>query len=408
MVNSDESPMHLAKLLGLRNSLTNKTNDFVFNLVSKLPQTMNVEYVLKDCVKFLSPNIRKAVLLKLLSTKKLSMRLERDDEDMKLFMIPALALLLETDSNVEVLDLTGYVSHCPRTRRYVLLELAINYVSARATNLLSLSILKEGCFRENMPGMQVFNRNYMQAFVKLEHLQVLRIEEFEIDVQDLMWLCEKLRHLRFVSVNISEHYFNIPTLEELRDSFQFLKAFFFRSTASVQHILEFRNLCKMYLPNLQVIMGFASDFCSQREYQYAPHMKKERNLRHLGLNFQYEKADKDVHFMFPRVTHLMIEGPDKFSNNEWQIKPLLKFSISEIESLHLSHVPPEIVLQFVTTYGPNLHSLFLGNSICLKDSESSLDRIFELCPKLERVGLVDVKGPVIPMSCFTMLKEVIL
>ncbi|CAB3384493.1 Hypothetical predicted protein [Cloeon dipterum] len=408
MVNPDETPTNLAKLLKrLRNRPTSKTEHIAWRFVLKVFNANDPNFFIVNSAKNFAPNIRSAALLKLLSVQNYN-KLERRDADITQIMKPALDLLLTDESDVEVLDLTGLVSYSPVADRYDYLESATIEVSEKATNLLSLSILQEESLRVED---QTLSPEFLDAFSKMEHLQVLRIEDFDIDFQDLMQLCKKLRGLRFISVNISEYDFNIPTLEKLRGSFQLLKAFFFRSTASMQHILEFRNLCKLHLPNLQVIMDFASDFCCQSEYQYAPHKIEGRNLRHLGLNLQYEKqAEEGVHELFPYVTHLKIEGPDNFSDYEWKIKPLLKFSQSEIESLHLSHVPPEIVLQFVTTYGSDLQSLYLGNTIYRKDSESSLDSIFTICPKLERVGLVDIEGPVIQMNCLTkkVIKEVIL
>ncbi|CAB3381111.1 Hypothetical predicted protein [Cloeon dipterum] len=396
--------MHLmAKLLeGLGNWRTSKA---VRKCVSK---TFNAEdpenYVVKILKKCYGSKIQRATLLKLLSVQNFN-KLDRRGADITKIMLPALRHLLRVASDVEVLDLTGIVSYSPAADQYQHLESAIIQVSERATNLLSLSILQEESLRVEK---QTLGQAFVHAFAKMEHLQVLRIEEFEILICDLSWLCKELQNLRFISVDICGSEILMMGPEIILDSFKRLKAFFFRMTAtSSQDMIEFKNLCQMNLFNLQVLEDFASDFCSQRKYQYASHMIGDRNLRHLCLNLQYEKAEEGLHKWFPHVTHLKIEGPTTLSDYEWKIEPLLKFFPSKIESLHLSHVPLEIVLQFLTSYGSDLQSLFLGNSIFLKESESSLKPIFDLCPKLESVGLVEIEGT-LPKSTFTMLNEVIL
>ncbi|CAB3379723.1 Hypothetical predicted protein [Cloeon dipterum] len=405
--------MHLlAELLtGFRNMPTSNTDHLAWRCVLKIFNATDPQDFIRNSVKNFAPNIRRAALLKLMSLQ--NFKLEIDYETVTTnIMAPALALLLEVESDLKVLDLTGIVSFSPADERFEHLEVAIIEVSERATNLLSLSILQEEFLR--VAQEEILSREYIEAFGKMEHLQVLRIEDFDIHLQDLMELCRKLRDLRFISVNIYEEEFKIPTKGELQKSFQLLKAFFFQTNACMHKIFEFKNLCATQLPNLQVIKDFASDFCCQSEYQYAPHKKEGRNLRHLELNFQYEKPEEGLHELFPYVTHLMIEGPNSFSDdefqiesdNEWQIEPLLHFS--EIESLKLSFVPPEIALQLVTTYKMKLHSLYLGNSICPKDFESTLDGIFNICPKLERVGLVNIEGPAFQLNNLTLLKEVML
>ncbi|CAB3374338.1 Hypothetical predicted protein [Cloeon dipterum] len=335
MVNSDESPMHLAKLLGLRTSPISGSDRHGWKYALEILKAQEPYSCISESVMLFKSNVRRATLLKLLSVQ--NFELDRNLESITQMMIPALELLLDFESNVEVLDLTGLISYCPNNLRYTLLKLAISHVSQRTTNLLSLSILKEGCVRYIMPTMDVINEQFIEAFGKMEHLQMLRIEELYINLNDLMRVCRTLLNLRFISVNISEKDFNMPTSEELRVHLQLLKAFFFRSNVPIEQHLEFTNMCRMHLSNLQIVEDFASVFCTQIQFRYAPHMEQVRNLRHLWLDLHYEQIVEDVHLMFPHVTHLRIEGSD--SSTAWQVKPLLQFS--EIESLHLRHVPPE-------------------------------------------------------------------
>ncbi|CAB3370405.1 Hypothetical predicted protein [Cloeon dipterum] len=392
MVNFNESPMHLAKLLGWREST--RTYREAWNWVLRLFQAPNSMAIMERSIQFLEPNLRRTVLLQLLRTT--CLRLDRNDEDIKTVMRPALVLLMSLHVDVDVLDMTGFASFSPKAKRYRLLQGAINMVSIHATDLEAFSVLREESSRECVPEEQVLSPFCTQAFIRLESLQMLRMEVFDFGLMDLMLVCERLTKLRYLSVNI-ENEFELPTVERLKKSFHRLTAFFFQSAAAVERIELLKNLCKIHLPKLQVIGNFASVFCSQNNYHFSPHQVEGRNLRHLTLNLQYVRTGEEVHLMFPNVTHLMITGSD----SSWEVQPLLLFS--NIESLHLSLVSSEAVLNFLTTYGPDLHSLYLAEFI----SDLSLDQIFSLCPRLERIGLF-IEDPEVPVNSLPLLKEVML
>ncbi|CAB3382132.1 Hypothetical predicted protein [Cloeon dipterum] len=229
-----------------------------------------------------------------------------------------------------------------------------------------------------------------------KRLREFRIELFTFkldDVLDLIYFCRF--SLVFVSVNLNlDDSVIFPSAWELQEKLINLRIFLFRSPSKAR-VKNLTQHCVRYLPKLQVVQEFATEFCTG---QGVPLPDPEEasptasNLLHLTIDLDTDLRDaKDIHLRFPHVTHLKVFQDDFFPVEVvlHTIDFLLKFSKVEHLEIRLSRQSTfsHILEKFFETYNIKIKTLSVV-SLSPTIKTCSISHIFQQCPNLEKLNFV--------------------
>ncbi|XP_065348973.1 uncharacterized protein LOC135945299 [Cloeon dipterum] len=350
------------------------------------------------------------IVVKLMETKCTSLR--REEMDMKVLMVPALDLYLAMKPRK--VDLTAFLTFCPKQLKYQYLKESVIHISEKAADLEELTLVAP-----KIPSLRFFHdladAELLKLLGKLRHLKVLRIEEIVyIRLTDLIQLCENLPDLEFLNVKIYNDicrldFQELKIAEKLKSAMPKLQIFLFDSFGIENALIK---CCVENLPNLRVIRVFSSVFSSFEDY-YESSNETTRpsgssNLRHLLVDYDVKDC-AHLPSTFPLITHLRILlMPDADADAEEQNLTAL-MQLTHLESLEVINLPQDILHLFVEKFGPNLREISIEyDDEC--DSVSidySLGQLLALCPKLERLSYAaNFKEDLKPIEFFSHLKEI--
>ncbi|CAB3376042.1 Hypothetical predicted protein [Cloeon dipterum] len=344
-----------------------------------------------------------------MSTKCDSLR--REEIEMQVLMLPALQLYLAT--RPRKVDLTAFLSFCPKQLKYQYLKESLIHISETAADLEELTLISaDQRFSRFFHGTA--DAELLLLLGKLRRLKVLRIEEISsFGLVDLIQLCQNLPTLEFLHVMIYNELFRLnfkqlKIAERLKSAMPKLKVFLFDTIGHENALIK---CCAENLPNLRVIHDFSSVFSSFEDYESSHEITPasgSSNLRHLLVDFEVVKGCAHLPSTFPLITHLRILWMSYVDAEEHNLTALLQ--LTHLESLEFINVPQYILHLFVEKFGPNLREISVEYDEDECDSVStdySLGQLLALCPKLERLAFAaNFKEDLEPIAFPSNLKEI--
>ncbi|CAB3367785.1 Hypothetical predicted protein [Cloeon dipterum] len=347
------------------------------------------------------------IVVKLMETKCTSLR--REEVEMKVLMVPALDMYLAM--RPRKVDLTAFLTFCPKRLKYQYLKESLIHISEKAADLEELTLVAPKILSARF-FHGTADAELLQLLGKLKHLKVLRIEEIvNIRLIDLIQLCQNLPDLEYLHFMIYNElrrldFKKLKIAEKLKSAMPKLQVFLFDTIGSENALIK---CCMDNLPNLRVIHDFSSVFGSIEDYESSNESTRplgSSNLRHLLVDFDVKDC-AHLPSTFPLITHLRILLVPFADTKEQNLTALLQ--LTHLESLELINLPQDILHLFVVKFGPNLREISVEyDDEC--DSVSidySLGQLLALCPKLERLAFAaNFKEDLKPIAFFSHLKEI--
>ncbi|CAB3384232.1 Hypothetical predicted protein [Cloeon dipterum] len=311
--------------------------------------------------------------------------------------------------HLTIINITGFVSHCPDLKRAALIRAAIYRIAHGAPSLVCLRAARDRRLRaEILDGKEfIAGDDVLEALLKLKKLQTLQMEELSFNLPNLLQLSARLSHLHLISTNITDDE-NKLMVDALMWCLQRLKVFLY-CTNSASRDCRLARLCIENVPSLQVVGNFASDFCTFDSYNLYTEIIEPgfSDLRHFTFDLNYAYIPTNFPLGFQKVNSLKIIWSGKENPNlivRWNSLILLK-KLTRVKSLHLHGVPIDATLPvFLQSYGANLHTLHVTSDET-GNTKLTYNQVFKHCPKLEKLCLdVDDSEEQIFMK-FPPLKE---
>ncbi|CAB3384136.1 Hypothetical predicted protein [Cloeon dipterum] len=180
-----------------------RIRDIAADFGAKLPANFSLDQFLA-----LPEELIHKIVEKLMATRCASLR--REAMEMKVLMLPVLRIYLATGPRK--VDLTAFLSFCPKQMKYLYLKKSEFWISEKAADIEELSLLV--CERFFASFFATADGELLQALRKLKHLKVLRIEEIcDINLLDLIERLPKSSQL-LEYLHFSLHQFDI-TLQDI-------------------------------------------------------------------------------------------------------------------------------------------------------------------------------------------------
>ncbi|CAB3386065.1 Hypothetical predicted protein [Cloeon dipterum] len=225
---------------------------------------------------------------------------------------------------------------------------------------------------------------------KLRKLKKLTLSSYSMDLKDLNLILSQLTELQFVNVQLNFNNVSLEDIQTLNIDSPHLKVFTFIQNNKLlnENAIIFLNAltkaCLERLPNLEIMQQLFTNvhkasFPVPKTFEMYTRTYK---LRHLTIS----PMEGPLHLAFPNVTHLKIIWPMNRVYNSKGANALLKFS--RVKSLTLENVPSGGILsKFLSTYGPQLETLNLGNGQIF-NLNYELGKIFDVCPNLQNLSII--------------------
>ncbi|CAB3386412.1 Hypothetical predicted protein [Cloeon dipterum] len=324
--------------------------------------------------------------LKLMTTK--CQYLVRDQNEFLNVMTPLFYGLLTP--RLKALDLTGYMTFCKDEKKFDSFRTAIFGIYFCAKNIKKLQILNDGDAFSQF-AIDELLRDTLKGF---KNLRKLDIDFFTFNLEDVMNICHKVPTLKYINSNFK--FEEIPSEQDLKKKLANLKGFQFKLVG--QH--DWKALikrCMYYVRNLQVIGTPYIPFCTTYKIDdWTP--LRTSNLRYMGID---NSLDWENYFpiMYSYVQNLSI---DWNVWNEPSDYPLRKFE--GIKTLTLLNIPVDSVIRLLIVHGIHLLELYVT-----VDASSlpplTYSRIFELCPRLQKIYLHDIHNQSETIESFANINE---
>ncbi|CAB3375061.1 Hypothetical predicted protein [Cloeon dipterum] len=258
------------------------------------------------------------------------------------------------------------------------------------------AIKKEG---EDLPNPPLLQPEILYEISKLRKLKALEICSFGFILSELMYMCREMPSLRKIYVRIaaqsSKSMQSPEFLTTFKKSFRQLSEFRFTSFWTCAEFIKSLTFCCIKnLPNLEAA-GSPDVFLDM--IQACRDQKKKSRIRHLDFSISNLRELESVSLKkFPRVRSLCVKWVYGYVNlpngDESNLKILT--GLKKLDSLKFINLDSKLILRlFLMAYGKNLKSLSLapengqGSNMDLQ-----LEKIYQLCPKLESLSVRRVKS----------------
>ncbi|CAB3366829.1 Hypothetical predicted protein [Cloeon dipterum] len=310
------------------------------------------------------------------------------DGDLEIFEFLLRAFKLLLSPQTKRIELNGLMTFCPEFLKTNKVTEILQLIVVHAPNVQSLIINEKLRLCSSEERNEAATKKMCLAIGKLTKLIHLQLEMYQIYYTDVELICRKLRKLEYLIVRIIPEFdLRIENVEKFKSSFCRLKVFVFGDPRINRSMLT--QLCLLHLPNLEILQNYADD-SKIGHYDFAPNLTAELQqvvrpaLRHLSTDCP---CPLKLHEVFPNVSHLRIKMNFRL-DRVCDVDPFMHFT--KIKSLALIDLPLNKTEELLKKYGKNLTSLRIRHFF--EDACSySFKRIFELCPKLELLGLDGVQ-----------------
>ncbi|CAB3378729.1 Hypothetical predicted protein [Cloeon dipterum] len=335
----------------------------------------------------------------------------RVESDMQILMFPALKLYMAL--GFKVIDLTAFLSFCPKRLKYQYLKSAVIRISKFTPDIEEL-LLSSKTPRKYRNFGSFVDDEMLKALYRLKNLRVLQLDEWCcFEIEDVFLLCENLPGLQILSIIFPDSF---DDYDEYNDNHDRCDAVLKRSMSNLKEFIytarrnyALRLECMMSLPNLHVLKEYSDLFHPKEEYD--PSTPNEvvpghTNRRHLMIHLDMDLLG-NIHLKNPHVRHITIlwfedeEDPDY----EWHgMNDVLQ--LANIESCTFLNFPPDDLFRFIGALGAKLSSLNISHEKRNMEPFLNLNRMFTACPLVERLRLCLVISDPEPITFYACLKEV--
>ncbi|XP_065334639.1 uncharacterized protein LOC135935937 [Cloeon dipterum] len=301
--------------------------------------------------------------------------------------------------HLDLVDLTGLISFCHPDKKFHIFQEVLKTIFKVAHKTIGKVVLMRHLDMDPLMHQNIYFCDLLQIkmLYKMKYLNELRIELFSCkldEILDVIYCCRF--SLMFVSVNINMDDSALPPTDwELQEKLANLRIFLFRSPSRVG-VEQLNQLCVKYLPKLQVVQEFASEFCNGEDLprlDFEETTQDVSNLLHLTINLDTFVRDADrIHLKFPYVTHLKVFQRDGLFSEEVDLRTvdsLLNFS--DVEHLDIRLSRPStfnlILERLLEAYDRKIKTLCVV-SLSPRIQTCSISRIFQHCPNLKKFKFV--------------------
>ncbi|CAB3382868.1 Hypothetical predicted protein [Cloeon dipterum] len=303
--------------------------------------------------------------------------------------------------HLDSVNLTGLISFCHPDQKFHIFQEVLKTIFKVAYETIGKVLLMRHLDMDPLMHHKIYFCDLLQLkmMYKMKHLNELRIELFSCkldEILDVIYCCRF--SLVFVSVNIDLDDSGLPPHDwELQEKLANLRIFLFRSPSKVG-VEQLNQLCVTYLPKLQVVQEFASEFCTGEDLPRPDPEETNQdthvsNLLHLTINLDtFLRGADEIHLRFPYVTHLKVFQKDGLFSEEVDLRTvefLLNFSNVEHLDIRLSRPSTfNLILEkLLEAYDRKIKTLCVV-SLSPRIQTCGISHIFQQCPNLEKLNFV--------------------